>query len=137
MNKACPVVLRKENEQIEFLAFRHPLAGMQIVKGSIEGNESIDVACERELFEESGLIGKATSFLGVWDARFEGQVWGFYRIELLDAPAESWVHQCLDDGGHDFEFFWQPLYGQLDDNWHPLFQGAIEFIRTIVQSTEI
>lgn len=129
MNKACPLVLRKNNQQYEILAFRHPLAGNQIVKGTIESGESLEAACERELFEESGLVGQAVSYLGEWNANFEGQIWGFCEIELENSPKESWDHYCLDDNGHTFRFYWQALDSQLDDSWHPLFKGAIEYVR--------
>ena len=35
VDKACPVVLRHTTE-LEVLAFRHPLAGLQLVKGTVE-----------------------------------------------------------------------------------------------------
>jgi hypothetical protein len=37
-NKACPVILRRRN-QLEILLFEHPLAGVQLVKGTIERSE--------------------------------------------------------------------------------------------------
>ncbi len=55
MNKACPIVLREFNGTIEVLGFIHPLAGKQLVKGTIEAGESIEQACIRELKEESGI----------------------------------------------------------------------------------
>ncbi len=130
MNKACPVVIRKNHGIYELLAFRHPKAGNQIVKGTIESNESLQAACERELYEESGLVGKAVSYLGEWKADFEGQVWGFCEIELENKPSDYWEHYCLDDNGHTFSFYWQELNAKLDDTWPPLFKGAIEYIRT-------
>lgn len=135
MNKACPLVIRKNKEQYEFLAFEHPLAGNQIVKGTIESGESLEAACERELFEESGLVGKVVSNLGCWDAKFEGQVWGFCEIELDSTPAERWEHYCLDDNGHTFRFYWHALDSQLDENWHPLFKGAIEYVKSAITNT--
>ena len=55
--KACPVVLRRTADRIEILAFRHPLAGCQLVKGTIEVEETIQHAAERELHEETGVEG--------------------------------------------------------------------------------
>ncbi len=34
IDKVCPVVLRKQNQEI--LLFQHPLAGIQLVKGTVE-----------------------------------------------------------------------------------------------------
>ena len=62
--KACPVVLLRTPGRIEILAFRHPIAGCQLVKGTIEAGETIQTAAERELLEESGIIGTATDYLG-------------------------------------------------------------------------
>lgn len=129
MNKACPVILRKIGGQTEILAFRHPLAGKQLVKGTIEANEPLTAACQRELFEESGIHAETVRFLGKWVSGYENQVWGFYLMACADSLPEQWTHFTEDDGGHRFQFFWQPLNRPLDDKWHPLFKGAIEFIK--------
>lgn len=64
--KACPVVLRRTGD-LEVLAFEHPLAGFQLVKGSIEQDESPAAAAVRELLEESGLKASSVSAdLGLW-----------------------------------------------------------------------
>ena len=49
-DKACPVVIRHPAAP-EILAFEHPLAGLQLVKGSIEPNETAAAAAVRELYE--------------------------------------------------------------------------------------
>uniref|UniRef100_UPI00124C1F65 NUDIX domain-containing protein n=1 Tax=Acinetobacter ursingii TaxID=108980 RepID=UPI00124C1F65 len=56
IKKVVPILIRRKAQTLEILAFRHPLAGIQLVKGSIEPNETYDYAAIRELFEESGLI---------------------------------------------------------------------------------
>jgi hypothetical protein len=43
--KACPVVLRRNQDRFEILAFHHPIA----VKGSIEPEEDVGQAALREL----------------------------------------------------------------------------------------
>ena len=42
--------------------FRHPLAGIQLVKGTVEPSENPADAARRELFEESGLVSKQLLF---------------------------------------------------------------------------
>ena len=129
MNKACPVVLRADKENAELLVFRHPSAGMQVVKGSIEQGESLGRACERELFEESGLHGKSSRFLGVWESGYKRQVWGFCLMELTEPPKDCWSHFTSDGGGLMFCFSWQNIISELTEDFHPLFQGAIRFIQ--------
>ena len=109
MNKACPVVLRNSPNGIELLVFRHPLAGIQVVKGTIEAGETLEAACERELFEEAGILAMAKQFLSRWEAPYENQVWGFCLMNVpMDLP-DSWIHYTQDDGGHEFSFFWVNL----------------------------
>jgi len=128
MNKACPVVLRERNGVLQILAFEHPLAGKQIVKGTIEPNESLESACIRELAEESGLEAEVLSSLSIWESEFDGQVWGFCLMKLSKEAPDKFKYFTLDDGGHYFEFFWQPLRSELSINWHSLFKGAIAHI---------
>lgn len=53
--KVCPVVFRVSRGRAEILAFGHPSAGNQFVKGSIETGEAAPRAAIRELQEESGI----------------------------------------------------------------------------------
>jgi ADP-ribose pyrophosphatase YjhB (NUDIX family) len=63
--KACPVVVRQKQGRLEILAFRHPIAGCQLVKGSTEAGEDAGRAALRELCEESGICDAGiNSFLG-------------------------------------------------------------------------
>ena len=130
-NKVCPILLRHHGANAEVLAFEHPLAGNQLVKGSIEADESIEAAALRELAEESG-IDRAVAFrrLGVWDAAYDGQVWAFIECKPMDEQPDAWVHRAGDDGGHLFRFFWHPLWLPGDqDRWHKVFQNALTFVR--------
>ena len=129
MNKACPVVLRSNKGKSELLVFRHPHAGMQLVKGTIEPGESLERACERELFEESGLHGKSSRFLGMWESGYKRQVWGFCLMALAEPPQDRWSYFTSDGGGLKFCFSWQNLNSELTEDFHPLFQGAIRFIQ--------
>lgn len=130
--KACPVVLR-DRDGIEILAFRHPFAGIQLVKGTIEIGESPEAAAVRELAEEAGLVNaKVVSHFGVWDSKHEGQIWSLHHCEVAREIPDEWIHHTSDDGGHDFAFFWHPLSQPGDEQWHKLFQDALVFIRATV-----
>lgn len=126
--KACPVLFRDESYSA-ILAFRHPLAGIQLVKGTIEAGEDPTDTAIRELEEESG-IGRAriVRSLGVWDPQEEGQLWSFYLCEVAEPLADTWVHHAPDDGGQDFRFFWHPVKEPPSEEWHPVQAGALRFV---------
>lgn len=132
-NKACPVVIRNDEAGMQILLFRHPLAGVQLAKGTIEEGERPQVAAERELFEEAGIRLRALKPLGQWQYCPESPVWHFWQMDAADRLPQSWTHYCLDDGGHNFEFFWHPLdsnYPPSNDNqWRPIFIAAFEYLQ--------
>lgn len=137
LRKACPIVLRKAPAgNLEILAFRHPLAGTQLVKGTIESAESIHRAAERELYEESGLIAATTTYLGSAQMSDAQQEWHF---AVCDArlPPEYWTHRTSDGGGLDFEFFWHPLDQEPDETWLTVFKEALSFIRRRVRAVTL
>ncbi|SDJ09873.1 AAA domain-containing protein [Pseudomonas delhiensis] len=128
-NKACPVLVRQCGE-LQVLAFHHPLAGLQLVKGTLEAGECPAAGALRELREESGIAGaRVLAELGSWDSGFAGQVWSFQLCQATQALPERWTHRAEDDGGHDFAFFWQPLAQAPGPSWHPLFQNALAWLR--------
>ncbi len=127
MEKACPIVIRKKNGRTEVLAFLHPLAGKQFVKGTIEAGESPIGAATRELWEESGLrIDRPMVPLGVGSVGKPCQTWHFYKHQSSGLP-ETWSHKTKDDFGHTFDFFWHPLDKTLGLDWDPIFQDAFAF----------
>lgn len=129
-NKACPVLLRRRGAVLEVLAFEHPEAGCQLVKGTIEPGESPRAAALRELREESG-IDRATveADLGSWDAEFDNQIWSFHRCATPGLLPDQWVHHAADDGGHDFRFFWQLLDEVPASGWHHVHKRALLWLR--------
>jgi 8-oxo-dGTP pyrophosphatase MutT (NUDIX family) len=133
IGKACPVVLRQRGGATEVLVFRHPLAGMQLVKGTIEADEKPSRAAQRELFEEAGVptLGEGRQ-LGSDGTIAEGQVWHFVLCPVSDLP-ERWTFHTHDDGGHLFAFSWHGLDAPLDEqDWHPVFVRAMAAIRRLV-----
>ena len=124
--KACPVVLQGS----KLLVFRHPSAGIQLVKGTIEPGEGPATAALRELREESGIADAAIcEDLGLWDADYEGQIWSLQLCTVSQALPESWQHRCGDDGGLDLRFFWHEINAEPSEEWDLLFQRALEQIR--------
>ncbi|EJM18510.1 hypothetical protein PMI21_02082 [Pseudomonas sp. GM18] len=133
--KACPVVLRTIHGIVHSLAFKHPVAGYQFVKGTIESGESLPNAAVRELSEESGICNaRAVRDLGLWDTEFEEQIWSFQLCEVSDPLPDKWSFETDDDGGRIFEFFWHPLKLDLPEPCHRLFQSALVQIRNRVEA---
>ncbi|OEC86652.1 NUDIX hydrolase [Acinetobacter sp. YK3] len=136
MKKVVPVILRHQKHGLEILAFRHPLAGIQLVKGTIEQEEKYDEAAIRELFEEAGLNAEANpKFMGNLKLKSNQQGWYFYLCEVSVDLAETWIHHCQDDGGLDFEFFWFPLNQKPNESWHESFHEALSYLRNFLVSS--
>jgi 8-oxo-dGTP pyrophosphatase MutT (NUDIX family) len=127
VQKACPIVTRTTDQGLEVLAFSHPLAGFQFVKGTIEKGEAPSDAAKRELFEESGLVcPEPLELLGSAPIGPDQTTWHFYvwhSTGLLD----TWSHATTDDQGHNFAFFWHPIDLKLAASWHPIFHEAFNF----------
>lgn len=132
IHKVCPVVLRTGDGRREVLAFSHPVAGKQFVKGTIETAEAPCLAARRELREESGLDApQALLSLGIAAIGVSRQPWHFFKWTSAGLP-DSWSHQTQDDYGHRFEFFWHPLHLQLCKEWHPMFHEAFDYFAPLV-----
>jgi len=127
--KACAVVTRVRDDQADILAFRHPQAKSQLVKGTIDPEEDPADAVCRELFEESGLVAtKNPKLLLVDHASIDHNTWYFFHCKVPQPIPETWDHQALDDSGHIFSFFWHPIEAGLDEAWHPVFHRAFEVL---------
>ena len=129
MNKACPVVLRHNNNNLELLAFEHPTAGNQLVKGNINKDEPLESACVRELAEESGIQAQVVKQLGTWEPDFKNQIWGFCLMHYEGILPDTWDFETKDDDGHIFSFFWQPLNSLPTDNWNEVYKNAFQYIK--------
>ncbi len=132
VDKVCPLVLRKQNREI--LLFKHPLAGVQSVKGTVELFDCDFLsAAKRELAEESGIeLVNQTTYLGAWESGFQEQRWHFVLCKCEVLP-EHWVFHTQDDGGHDFEFFWHEVTKDISSCAHPVFQRALEQVREFIR----
>ncbi|MCU0649490.1 MAG: NUDIX domain-containing protein [Gemmatimonadaceae bacterium] len=129
--KVVPVVRRWRGDTLEILAFRHPLAGLQLVKGTVEPGESLHAAAERELREEAGIDGRTATSLGDMWNDVTAQSWHFVLMDVPGALPDAWVHRALDDGGHDFAFFWLALDHVRADDWHAMYVRALEHLRQV------
>ena len=133
VHKVVPIILRGR-ERLEILAFRHPQAGTQLVKGTLENLEKAEDATLRELAEESGIENAVvTRPLGQLTFREIAQHWHLFLCRVPGQLPDQWSFFTKDDGGHRFDFFWHELDKQTDDSWHPDFHRAMTFVRRLFQ----
>ena len=99
--KVCPVVFRVSTGGVDILAFRHPSAGKQFVKGSINDGETSIEAAIRELKEESGITAGSDLFaIGQASIGEPSNDWLFFAAEGAGL-SERWEHQTENDFGHE------------------------------------
>ena len=137
--KVCPVVLRPNGKSPEVLAFEHPLAGHQLIKGTIESDESAEQAAIREFAEESGINdAEVLSHLGTWRYNENSPFWIFVLLQGPHELPETWSHFCTDDGGHIFRFFWHKISEPTPaTSWHPIFSEALTFIQQAIRKLPV
>jgi 8-oxo-dGTP pyrophosphatase MutT (NUDIX family) len=128
--KVCPIIFRGPNASKEILVFRHPLAGVQLVKGTVEENEDFEAAALRELAEESGITRLTeVRFKGTLDFEEIAQRWHFFLCTAAEELPDAWDFFANDDGGINFSFFWVKLFDPPSEDWHPAHRKALDFIR--------
>ena len=111
IHKACAVALHPDGDPVRVLAFHHPTAGTQLVKGTIRPDEPPLKAAARELWEETGITVRAGLLLGQSEAIADGELWHFALLRPAPPVPDRWQHRTLDDHGHIFDCFWQALDG--------------------------
>lgn len=109
--KACAIVPHPGGAPLRLLAFEHPQAGLQLVKGTLRPDEPPLHAARRELCEETGLVARSGLMLGETADIVPGQLWHFALLRVAPPVAERWRHNCADDGGHVFDCQWRALDG--------------------------
>ncbi|EKO3818320.1 NUDIX domain-containing protein [Vibrio harveyi] len=131
--KVCPVVLRTSGSAVELLLFEHPLADVQLVKGTLElTDSSVESAALRELEEESGISKVSrTKYLGSWESGFQNQLWHFVLCEISENLPNNWSFYTQDDGGLEFNFFWHKLGDSPKFKCHKVFSNAIKQVETL------
>ena len=109
IDKAVAVVPHPGGAPLRCLVFDHPLAGAQIVKGTVEPGERPLIAARRELWEEAGLVARSGVPLCISDAIVSGEVWHFSLLRVALPVAEAWDWHTTDGGGLTFRCRWQAL----------------------------
>lgn len=116
----------------DVLAFRHPLAGVQLPKGTSEPGETPDATERREFFEEVGVsLTQPMTSLGTWTCPEPASLW---HIFVADAPLglpHGWRHAPTGGGDESrliFEVMWVPMRDPTD-TFHPLFHPVLDRVR--------
>ena len=109
IHKACAVALHPDGAPLRVIAFDHPTAGTQLVKGTVNPGEAPLKAAARELWEETGLTVRAGLLLGQSTEIAPGEYWHFALLRPAPPVPDRWSHQTRDDHGHVFGCFWQEI----------------------------
>ena len=142
VDKAVAIVLRERGGAPEVLAFRHPLAGVQLPKGTVEPGEAPATAALRELHEESGLLLEAEPVpIGQWQRVLDGRfgeeashalhTWHLFVIAAPPGLPERWEHRAsgsAEEDGLVFAFHWLPVGAVLQERLHPVFGATIALV---------
>jgi|GEM_PF-1150430 len=128
--KVCPVLTRSGAHGREILAFVHPTAGHQIVKGTLEEGEALEPAALRELAEESGIdSARIMAKIAEIEVPDYCQFWHVYECETDADLAEKWSFFAQEDEGKWFHFFWIPLAQLPTKDWIDQFQPVISALQ--------
>ena len=105
VEKAVAAVVRPVGADLELLLFRHPLAGVQLPKGTVEPGETCTAAALRELHEESGLhLSVKPQPIGVWNRYIphrpgkgrvaQKHIWHIFALEVNNPLPNHWHHRA-------------------------------------------
>ncbi|WP_157598652.1 NUDIX domain-containing protein [Tateyamaria omphalii] len=119
------------------LVFRHPQAGVQLPKGTVEFDETPATAARREVFEEVGLaLQGPLHALGTWSCPTPPALWHVFVAEAPVGTEEAWQHAPTgggDETGLVFDVFWIDVY-DARDRLHPLFLPVLDMMQQHVGS---
>ncbi len=140
--KVTAVLTRSAPAGLEVLVFVHPDvdgrgASLQLPAGTIEAGEDAGEAAERELLEETGVMGaELRALLGILEeAAAEGESlprrrWVFH-LEATLPPPERWTSTC--DCGASLDCHWLPL---ATAELHPSQQPWLQLARAALGAPE-
>lgn len=141
--KVVAYICRFHDGLWELLVFDHDPefadAGTQVPAGSVDANESLQAALDREVYEETGLQDLMTlSKIDEYDFYQEHKkTWAQRHVFLMLAPGDlpdQWTHVVQGDGGDQnlrFHFRWMPAAacrGKLAADYDHSIKNLIHFL---------
>lgn len=138
IQKACPIVLQHRSDGVYVLVFRHPLAGNQLPKGTVDLGETPAVTAVRELHEETGLQGivvRQIDFLVSYvpddrEPALWRNEWHIFLMDCPDAPQGEWDHAPWGSPEEEellFHCWWQKL-GDPYQDYYPSFRRVLTML---------
>lgn len=141
--KVWAYIVRHQGADLELLVFEQADAGagIQIPAGTVEANEDLTAALEREVFEESGLRVNSCTPLQTIERNWHGVAVRAHLFALWAPPqvAGEWVHTVTGSGedlGIKFRSYWLPravwnqVYGDFKLGF-PALDQFVENARTV------
>lgn len=130
IQKVQAFIYRKSNNLPELLLFEHgPTKTHQLIRGTLEKDESLEQAILREIHEESGLedvelvkkLGEEVIRVPSGPTRsgpLETQIHHAYLIQLKILCPNNWTHFAKgskEEEGIPFHFYWAPIDVKFQD----------------------
>lgn len=145
IHKAAACVVRQAKRGPELLVFRHPLAGVQIPKGSVDPGEDHEDAALRELEEESGItdarvlrnVGRHEIEVGTGPTEsgpLQLQIWHTFLVTSDADLPDTWSHHVTGsevEEGLVFDYFWLPVEearAAFVSRFHPSIDFVVEAV---------
>lgn len=149
IQKVQAFIFRFKNNQTQALVFEHDIAKVhQMIRGTVEQAEDLEVAVLREVAEESGLnnlklhqkLGELTLQIKSGPTRLgslQNQKHHAFLLECLEDTPDHWTHIAegsKEEDGLKFHFYWVALDEKLLDIVFDDFKPFIfEFISQVKQ----
>jgi len=115
IKKVWVYLIRVGTPDIELLVFDHVDvdAGVQIPAGTVEPNEDLATAVQRELMEEAGIAVESFTALEVFEREWDGQLVQAHLFAAWAPPnvRKEWIHHVKGKGEDDgilFRCYWLP-----------------------------
>jgi ribosomal-protein-alanine N-acetyltransferase len=152
IHKVLAFIYRIKNQQPEVLIFEHDITKVhQMVRGTVEPGEDLELAVKREVEEEAGL--NDLQFLGKLGERvvlknggpngqgpWEQQLHHAFILKTNDETKDKWTQQPIGSAEEElvkFHFFWEDLAKNIEDKVYQDFSYFLPSLRDHIAALEL